>query len=137
MRQIKFRAWGKYHGDNLMKIEDFAHLDKYNHFIGEDLTNNDYGNIFCVEQFIGKTDKNGVNIYEGDVISINDKHQKYIEYNEQRVGFCIINISDIKNKEWKDIEQFPAQDWWYEFKKDIEIIGNIHENPELLENSNG
>ena len=85
-----------------------------------------------VGQYTGLKDKKGKEIYEGDVFTANGKYPKVIEYCEERAGFCVINIDDIKNKDWKDIKQFPGQNWWNEYKRGIEIIGNIHDNPELM-----
>ena len=85
-----------------------------------------------IMQFFGKKDINGNKLFEGDVFTVNGKYPKYIEYDQERSGFCVINIADIKDKSWRDIKQFPAQNWWDDFKREIEIMGNIYENPELL-----
>lgn len=48
--------------------------------------------------------------------------------------FCIINIDDLNKKcisPWKQV----SPDWWNNFKRKIQVIGNIYDNPELLKES--
>ena len=97
-----------------------------------------------IMQSTGLKDKNGVEIYEGDIV----RHSKIstdisivqfgefgvpnieeMEYQDMAVGFYFENASDLK-----DVEPFnmtiPLNNLYV---KGIEIIGNIYENPELLE----
>ena len=83
-----------------------------------------------VGQFIGMEDCNGKEIYEGDIISVNGEHEKIVRYIDDQYGFCVANISDLKNSEWMYIWQRPAQNWWNDFKGGIKIIGNIYANKE-------
>ena len=123
MREIKFRAWGKYHGGIINKIMDYCHLNtKYNHFICEDLTNNDYGNIYCVEQYIGVKDRNGVEIYEGDIV-------KPFTYDTVLAQVMYTGKECVLASKRKD----GGYVYWSFHKDQLEVVGNIHENPELLE----
>lgn len=104
MREIKFRRWK--HG--FMDYE--PHVNGYiNHFL-----NKDDGSVWM--QFTGWVDKNGNDIYQGDVIRRKNLFQ---DFGTQRNGFSYDYII------------------WSDFRGDVyrseryEVIGNIYENPEL------
>jgi hypothetical protein len=70
-------------------------------------------NDITIEQFTGLLDKNGKEIYEGDIVLDCDEDINMDVIFENGI-FCTCNTNSI-----------------YEMD-DIEVIGNIHENPELL-----
>lgn len=80
---------------------------------------------------IGKTDKEGTEIYEHDIISVNGKYPKLVKYIDEYACFCLANISDL-NKEWMNPWQQISPDWWNDFKRKIRVIGNAFDNPELM-----
>lgn len=80
-----------------------------------------------VGQFTGLTDKNGRKIFEGDVVlcpwSNQDKPQRFtIKFKD---GLFVASPV----KETEDYWDFMVGG----YSKEMEIIGNIHDNPELLE----
>lgn len=52
-------------------------------------------------------------------------------YIDEYACFCLANISDL-NKEWMNPWQQISPDWWNDFKREIRVIGNAFDNPELM-----
>ena len=73
-----------------------------------------------VGQFTGITDKNGTEIFEGDIVKANFPYAKIgiVEFDKKRCSFYV-----------KPIDGFAAYDKGYKMNANkLEIIGNIHEN---------
>ena len=87
--------------------------------------------IDTVGQFTGLFDKNGKEIYEGDIISVNGKYPKLVKYIDDYACFCLANITDL-NKKWISPWQQVSSSWWNDFKREIRVIGNIYDNPDLI-----
>ena len=117
-REIKFRYWDII---NEAMIEDAHLLDSLNEKLARP-------NEYVLEQFTGLHDKDGKPIYEGDI-----------------TNYGIIEWCDCLNWDgggsthpgfyFKD--KYEGYDkgglsYHYGFDKDIEVIGNIHQNPELI-----
>ena len=116
MREIKFRAWD---GERLRKVNTIGWVDGGVDFV----TTPRYSGPaedFRLMQYTGLKDKNGVDIYEGDVIDYcwhsDSGHRKIIKFCDYYLGY----------------EPF-LDDYSMPDDGTVEIIGNIYENPELLE----
>ena len=131
MREIKFRAWDIV---GLKMITDYIVVREDGHFI----SNNENTTEHIPMQYIGVIDKNGKDIYEGDIIRWDDNSKG--EY--WRVAKVVINpdiqLVIVKNSKHEISTMFPHTFHWGSFiytgDKQLEIIGNIYENPELLNN---
>ena len=87
-----------------------------------------------IGQFTGKKDKNGKEIYEGDVCKCRYyKHAEKDLYLTQKVVFehasFFVVVGDLK----PDLETETYTNCPLNWVNEIEIIGNIYENPELLQ----
>lgn len=94
MRQIKFRAWDK-HGE-IFRTEFYINFDGvlyYNSSIGiKKCTEDNY----VLNQFTGLLDKNGKEIYQGDIMKFLDENWLVI-YFEQYASFMLQKGNDLAN----------------------------------------
>ena len=84
-----------------------------------------------VGQFTGFTDKNGTKIFDGDIISVSGVVNKLVTYIDKYACFCLANTNELNSKYMSPWQQV-APGWWNEFGREIEVIGNIYDNKELL-----
>ena len=93
-----------------------------------------------IGQYTGLTDRNGKKIFEGDIVKTHYANAQKSDFIEQVVfhngKFCAY-FSNQLCKQWVNLydgtEHLPQDKSVY--MDSVEVIGNIHDNPELLKNS--
>jgi uncharacterized phage protein (TIGR01671 family) len=133
MREIKFRAWDSVRKQMYLSPDEIKHLGGW--FDAHRFDGLENGTTY-VMQFTGLKDKNGREVYEGDILKITDKydsssHQVLIRKVsfEQRAPACGFVLGDAEHdyvEHFGRIMKDDDTDW------DVEVIGNIYENFDLL-----
>lgn len=134
-REIKFRAWDKRF--NLMLYPDnfyneyisadgkVIEIEEWSDYSGGGFHTNDVSQDYILMQYTGLKDKNGKEIYEGDILKghywVNGESNRIIGYVEFGYGsFVLYGV-----RKYKGLIKMPDSSF--------EIIGNIYEHSHLLE----
>lgn len=142
-RQIKFRGrtlpntW--FYG-NLVQINDDYRIQ-----FKDSITDADSGKAMefyrnvsvdgsTVGQFTGLCDKSQrQEIYEGDIITVNGRYPRVVLWD--KMSWALMPCEYYNDKHfWVMNLQHPGSDWWEEFADEMEVIGNMYDNPELMGN---
>lgn len=133
MRDIKFRAYikdtNKRVPSEINKIVEVKslHLGSRKAIIGYSKSSSNYGNYSIsfddieLMQYTGLHDKNGEEIYEGDIVYVaSEDENAFILWDKETARYII------QFKGWcVDFDNY--------YGKELEVIGNIYDNPDLLE----
>jgi len=136
MRELKFRVWDKITNQYLQELGIYYWHIPYS-LDGEEITGE--ANLvglsellkhdnFVTQQYTGLTDKNGKEIYEGDIVQYNqnssyDNMDFIAKWSDDKLGFIFQSNSG---------EQLVNQTPHLNRFKHLEIVGNIFEHSELL-----
>ena len=131
MREIKFRAWSSGRKE-MTEVENINFKGNAVYLISKYLrlvANLDETELM---QYTGLQDENGVDIYEGDIINLSYEYfDGHFRDNEIVGKVCFEGSSfRISYKKYDEIREWRIDEPEI---LSIEVIGNIYENPELLE----
>jgi uncharacterized phage protein (TIGR01671 family) len=122
MREYKFRGYD-YDRECMYRDSEIVFSDG-TVFIGRKNFIQEISDDVELMQYTGLKDKNGVEIYEGDVVRI-DNEIRIIVFEEGAFGA----------KNTKSGAMLNSYFWEQVIKFGFEVIGNIYQNPELLEST--
>ncbi len=111
-RKIAFRAWD---GKKMQSSDEFADFRDINEVsrLSKFFASMQFHKEWPVMQFTGLLDKNRKEIYEGDVIKAFDKKYEEVFWHQPDACFRFSSLP-------------------IDYNDEVEVIGNIYENPELL-----
>lgn len=121
----KFRAWLKKRQEMDNEIDHISWLEDELYCIGDGITYMVSAEDLVLMQSTGLFDRNGKEIFEGDILDYRGR-KALVRWHGSYASFIYRFVDELQNRntEWKPL---------YLAYMKCEIIGNIYENPELLE----
>lgn len=121
MRELKFRAWYKPEKKMIYNIQnEFEERIELGMDCFSDYLKND---DFIVNQYTGRTDKEGKEIYEDDILLIIGQGYFRVTWDKDNCKFYLLPLEDY-------LDKMPLDKSW---EIDYEVEGSIYENKDLLE----
>ena len=134
-REIKFRAWNKEKkemvtnffvcGKAVVFYDKLYHIGEYGYNL-KSYYDNVWEKQFVIMQYTGLKDKNGKEVYEGDILQDDEGDIAEVRWSDQKAAF----VADLIGEKGKVYDEFSLEDFGGI------IIGNIYENSELLPQPN-
>jgi len=130
MREIKFRAWDK--NQRFMAYQGKPDLETIKSFMFH------FGDKTLM-QYTGLNDKNGTEIYEGDLLGGGFNHKYKVCFGfydngelpedlQSGYGFYLQKLFNYRKSDFRDVESIEKG-----IIERLEVIGNIYETPELID----
>jgi uncharacterized phage protein (TIGR01671 family) len=126
MREIKFRAWEK----NLKEIIPVHNIDFEKKMINTDIAWRLFDEIELI-QYTGLKDKNGKEIFEGDILEVKQNYLFKIIWHEESWGYEVIKNEALPICGY--IKGHVSRGGLKHYNNTSQVIGNIFANPEVLE----
>ncbi|WP_455443807.1 YopX family protein [Streptococcus salivarius] len=124
---LRYRAWLK-EDKEMIEVEEMNFYNGELDFIGDGITWMCKSNDCVLMQSTGLRDKNGKEIFEGDIVKVTNLSSwlEVVSFNEDKAMFVSKEIK-------REIEESPLYDLFNTDIFEVEIVGNIYTNPELAE----